>query len=167
MDRFVIGAAIPIIGTLVAFTMNGGKLVTLLHVSELLTVISFTVGGMIIAYGGADIREMLRGALDMSKDHSPERLRRNVLVCEGASKLALFGGFVACFLGIVITMGAIAGDVSVVAEKFGAALTGLVLGAGMAGVFFQPLKFKFLNLLNEVSEQKTKSAPEAHEEALS
>lgn len=163
MVRFLIGATIPIGGTIVAFTMSRGKMLDLIQPSEILIVFSFTVGGMIMAYGGADIREMMRGAMDLSKDRSPERLRRNVIICEGASKFALFGGFVGCFLGCVVTMGSVAGDVSTVGHHFGSALTGLVLGAGMAGVFFQPLKFKFLNLLNEVSEQKTKSAREAHE----
>lgn len=163
MVRFLIGATIPIIGTIVAFTMSGGRMMDLFQPSEILIIFSFTVGGMIMAYGGADIREMMRGAMDLSKDRSPERLRRNVIICEGASKFALFGGFVASFLGIVITFGSLGGPVSAVGHHFGASLTGLVMGAGVAGVFFQPLKFKFLNLLNEVSEQKAKSAREAHE----
>lgn len=40
-------------------------------------------------------------------------------------------GIVAAVLGIVITMGAIAGDVSLVGEKIGAALTGTLLGVFM------------------------------------
>ena len=139
----------------------------LLHISEVIIVLSFVIGGMIMAYGALDTRDMIRGALDLTKDPSPERLRRNLVICEGASRFALFGGFVACFLGIIITLGTISGDVSMVGERFAAALTGLVLGAGIAGVFFQPMKFKFLNLLNAANEAKRGDAKENHEQALS
>ena len=166
MVRFILGTGIPIIGTLLAFTMGGGHVGALLHMAELVMILSFVLGGMIMAYGAADISEMFRGGAGLGPEQTPQRLRKNVIVCEGASKFSLFGGFVACFLGVVITMGSISGDVSLVGERFSAAMSGLVIGAAITGILFQPLKFKFLNLLNTAEEAQRQNEKPQHEETV-
>ncbi|MBI2946073.1 MAG: hypothetical protein HYY23_00365 [Verrucomicrobia bacterium] len=167
MLRFFVGLAIPLVGTVLGVTMAGGRVTSFLHLSEMITVLGFIVGGTIMAFGISETHKMLWSALDLSKDRSPERLRRNILVCEGASKFSLYGGFIACFLGVVITMGNLAGDVSRAGEQLGAAMTGLILGAGITGVVFQPLKFRFLGLLSESEDSISENAKRPHEEALS
>lgn len=140
---------------------------SLLHLSEMMVVLGFIAGGLIMAYGFADPWKMFRCALNPSQDQTLERLRTNVMICEAASKFALYGGFVGCFLGVVITMGGIAGDVTAVGERFGAAMTGLIVGAAMAGIVFQPLKFRFLNLLQELEEVQNDKVEAGHEKVVS
>lgn len=166
MLRFLFGLAIPVVGTVMGLTKAGGQVGNLLHISELMVIFGFIVGGVIMAFGPLDACNMFLCALNFSEDQTPERLRRNILICEGASKFSLYGGFTACFLGLVITLGTIAGDVSLVCEKIGAALTGLIVGAGIAGVLFQPLKFRFLSMLNELEESKAEKAYPSHENVL-
>lgn len=167
MLRCLFGIAIPVVGIVMGFTHGGGRLSSLLHISEFTVVIGFIVGGLIMAYGFSAPWKMFQCALSLNRDQSLERLRTNVMICEGAAKFALYGGFVGCFLGVVITMGGISGDSAMVGEHFGAAMTGLILGAGIAGIIFQPLKFRFLNTLQEREEVQGGKAEVKDEEVVS
>lgn len=101
----------------------------------------------------SDAVEMIRGALDLDPDLSPARLETNIRICEAGTRFAFSGGIVASLLGIITTMDALGGDVSQVGIKVAHALMGLMYSVVIVGIFFQPLKFKFLHLLHETSNQ--------------
>lgn len=209
----VIGMVVIFGGTIFGFTYGGGKVGSLLHLAEIVTIASMAGGAMIIMSPAKVLKQIvkmsincLKGAPFKKKDFE-ELLkvmyelfvlgRRNGMIaleehvmnpsgsslfkkypsfaknheaveffCDGLRPIvdgrikpdqleplmnkslhtlehekhtpplvlskvadALPGfGIVAAVLGIVITMGAISGDVSVVGEKIGAALTGTFMG---------------------------------------
>ena len=166
MIRCIFGIGLPVAGIILGFTLSGGRVGSLFHAAELIIVLGFVLGGLITAYGFSDIRKMISSALT-SGEPSVDRLRVNIMICEGGSKFSLYGGFVACVLGVIVTLAHMGGDVNVTGAHYSAAATGLILGAATAGIIFQPLKFRFLNLLNEREEFKQSKPENQNEKAMS
>lgn len=167
MLRCIFGISLPFLGMIFGFALAGGEVVQLLHPPEISIVLGFVLGGLMTAYGFSATWKMFRSALKSSDDASLEQLRKSIMICEGGSKFALYGGLVACCLGVMVTFVKIGGDVSMVGNGLAASVSGLVLGAAIAGIVFQPLKFRFLNVLNEIEESQRTHLEDDHEKVLS
>lgn len=154
MHRVLIGLAISVLGTICGFSLAHGDPKELLVFPEILVVLSFIVGGLSMTHGISDVLEIIRGALELDLDLTPARLKTNLRICEAGSRFAFCGGIVSAILGIIVTMGSLGGDVSQVGTHIAHASTGIFWAVVIVGIFFQPLKFKFLHLLHETAEQE-------------
>ena len=143
------GILIAGFGSLLGYSIAGGRGGDLFHISELMVIASFVAGGVWAAFGPGDAFHLVAD-LFRPRDGIPvERLARNILVCEAASRYALFGGATATLMGFIITLARVGGDAGVFARSIGASLTGMLSGVVLAGIFFQPLKFHFRALREE------------------
>ena len=149
MIALLFGILLASVGSLFGYWLGGGRGGYLVHASELLIVASFVAGGVWAAFGPGNAFHLVADLLRPREGIPGERLARNILVCEAASRFALFGGATATLMGFIITLARVGGDTSLVAESFGAALTGLLLGVALAGILFQPLKSHFCALRAE------------------
>ena len=168
MYRVLIGLAISVLGTICGFSMAGGAIPSLWVLPELVIVLSFTAGGLAMTHGISDAIEMIRVAVNLNPDLTRARLEINLRICEAGTRFAFCGGLASSVLGVIVTMGHLGGDLSQVGHHIANAFTGLFWAVVIVGIFFQPLKFKFLHLLHETAEQeRNENTRQDHEKDVS
>jgi len=158
MIRIFFGVLIAALGTLAGFTIGGGRLSPLFHPAEVVVIGAILIGGLITAFGLVRPFGMLFDAL-VGRRHSLDRIQVNIKICESGSCLGILEGVAATLLGAFITLDGWDGDARFLALKFGAAISGTVIGLIIAATIFQPLKFYFHKQAIETASATTKESP--------
>jgi chemotaxis protein MotA len=101
--------------------------------------VEFLCDSMRLVLVGSVPAHDLEGLMDSEIDVHHENESKTAGVLQKVSDALPGIGIVAAVLGIVVTMGAIAGPIEVIGEKVGAALTGTLIGVLFAYGFIGPL----------------------------
>lgn len=142
----VLGLLFAAFGGSWAFTRAGGKVQTLFHLTEMMTILSLVFGGLLISYGPLRPVQMLLDGIRLGNAGAEDRLELNIIICQNASLLSIAAGATATLMGLIITLGDVGSDApQLLGEKVAASFTGIFLGILLAALVFQPLKYRFLS----------------------
>lgn len=108
------------------------------------TMSSFIIGSLVLSFGVVKPMQMVSDVCREPSAGFEGRLASHVLICECASRAALFGAAISGSLGLISALQHLGGDFTVVSYRVGNALVGPVYGAIISASVFSPLKHRFL-----------------------
>ncbi len=130
-------------------SMNFGAIGGLFYFNEFLYLFGVPVGGLLVAFPLSDLWYCLRDTFilpepESSADPINHDLRKNAMICQLASRLAILTGIIASIAGfIIVMMYKIGGDTALVGQGIATAAAAMFWGLVLAALFTS-LKFRFL-----------------------
>ena len=146
MKRFTIGSSVVLALLVFGFMGQGGEIALVANGAVFLSIILFVFGSWVMAFGVIKPMQMVADAFRSPEEGLEGRLVSHVLVCECASRAALFGAAIAGLMGVLVVVEALGGDVSVVSYRLSAAMVAPVYGGILSAWIFAPLKHRFLSM---------------------
>ena len=145
---FVFGVAWSAGGT--GGGMNFGFIGALCYIHHLFLLLGISFGGLLVAFSISDLWYCLRDAFilpepESSTDPINNDLRKNAMICQLASRLAILAGVMASILDFIVVMAyKLGGDTAIVGLGIAQAMAVLFWGFMLAALF-TALKFRFLS----------------------
>jgi len=133
-------------GILIGYTMGYGLLRYLFTPPWFVIIGSFVVGSVVISFGFLQPARMFADAFRGVATLHPRHLQTNTLICECASRAAVFGGAVAFLLGALITCDSLGAGDLIIGANASNALVAPVAGLILSRLLFRPLKARFLEM---------------------
>ena len=130
-------------------SMNFGAIGGLVHMNVIMYLFGIPVGGLLVAFPLPDLWYCFRDTFippepESSTDPINNDLRKNAMICQLASRLAIMAGIIASIADfIVVMMFKIGGDTTIVGQGMATAMAAMFWGSILAAVF-TAIKFRFL-----------------------
>ena len=145
----VIGAIFAIGGALAGFYIQGGHILLLIHVAEVVTIGSITIGALFFTYGFTAFEPCLV-PLGFGIPEEEETIKKYIKICGSASSILLIAAFFTFVLGIINTMQYLDdSNTELIGSMIGASLSPFVLSLGAMMAFVIPTKWKLESLLTD------------------
>ncbi|MBI2946072.1 MAG: hypothetical protein HYY23_00360 [Verrucomicrobia bacterium] len=146
MKGLSIGFCLVLAMAVFGYTLGGGDLSRLVYGPAILAIFSFIAGSLVLGFGVVKPMQMISDAFRAPSDGYAGNLVTNALICECASRAALFGAAVSGLAGFVNAYLKLGGDISLIAPTLMGGAVAPVLGALISAFVFRPLKQRFLTL---------------------
>ena len=143
----VIGAIFAIGGALAGFYMQSGHILLLIHIAEIVTILSITIGALFFSYGFTAFKPLLV-PLGFGIPEEEETIKKYIKICGSTSSILLIAAFFTFVLGLINT-NQFLDDTEVVGEQIAAALSSFVVSLSAMMAFVVPTKWKLESLLTD------------------
>jgi len=146
----LIGILIVPLGLYLSFMLGGGKLIQLVHLGQIIGVLTVTLGALIFAYPTAAFKPWLT-AFGIGVPQDEEIIKAYIRICDTTVRILLFAGAMLFFSGVCNAFNEYGYDITVFKLKLQSALTAPVLSLLTICALVLPTRAKLAFLLNEQS----------------
>jgi len=146
----LIGILVVILGFCWSFLLGGGRLIQLVHLGEIIGILTVTLGALIFAYRTAAFKPWLT-AFGIGVPQEEEIIKAYIRICDTTVRILLFAGVMLFFSGVCNAVISIGDDILVFKLKLQSALTAPVLSLLTICALVLPTRAKLAFLLDEQS----------------